>query len=155
MKQSAGILVFRRKARGKPDLEVLLVHPGGPFWRRKDLGAWTIPKGEIGPGEDQLAAARREFLEETGVELDGDFRPLGELRQAGGKRVIAWAFEGDLDPAAIRSNTFTMEWPPRSGKSAEFPEIDRAEWFSLTDAEAAILPSQRPFLVRLRALLAE
>ncbi len=155
MKQSAGILVFRRKERGKPDLEVLLVHPGGPFWRRKDVGAWTIPKGEIGPGEDQLAAARREFLEETGVELDGDFRPLGELHQAGGKRVIAWAFEGDLDPAAIRSNTFTIEWPPRSGKSAEFPEIDRAEWFSLADAEIKILPSQRPFLARLQALLAE
>jgi predicted NUDIX family NTP pyrophosphohydrolase len=150
MKKSAGILVYRKGASG---VQVLLVHPGGPFWARKDAGAWSIPKGEIDPAEDALAAAQREFAEETGMALAGEFLPLGDLRQAGGKHVTAWALELDLDPAAIRSNTFTLEWPPKSGRIGEFPEIDRAEWFDLDAAREKILASQRPFLDRLQAAL--
>jgi predicted NUDIX family NTP pyrophosphohydrolase len=150
-KQSAGILLYRMEAHGP---SVLLVHPGGPFWAKKDLGAWSVPKGEYSPGEDPLDVAIREFEEETGTRLTGDFRPLGELRQAGGKRVLAWAVEGDIDPATIRSNTFEIEWPPRSGRTQSFPEIDRAEWFSSARAREKILPSQREFIDRLVKMLA-
>jgi predicted NUDIX family NTP pyrophosphohydrolase len=146
-RKSAGIVLFRRQKRG---LEVLLVHPGGPFWRNKDVGAWSIPKGEIEPEDEPLATAVREFEEETGVALAGDFQPLGEVRQAGGKIVIAFALERDLDVAAIRSNTFTMEWPPRSGRTATFPEIDRAEWFDLETAREKINPAQVAFLEQLQ-----
>lgn len=151
MKRSAGILVYRRQPAG---LQVLLVHPGGPYWRRKDLGAWSIPKGEIAAAEDPLAGAVREFEEELGVGLAGEFHPLGELRQAGGKHVAAWACRGDVDVDRIRSNTFTMEWPPRSGRQQEFPEVDRAAWFDVATARRKILASQRPFLDRLAALVA-
>lgn len=130
-------------------LEVLLVHPGGPYWRRKDDGAWSIPKGEMDADEDAAAAAIREFMEETGVALAGPLQPLGEVRQRGGKRVIAFAIEGDLEVHGIKSNTFEIEWPPRSGKMQAFPEIDRAEWFDLPAAHVKILDSQRPFLDRL------
>ena len=143
MKQSAGLLLVRERS-GR--LEVLLVHPGGPFWAKKDLGAWTIPKGEIAEGEDPLAAARREFEEETGVRADGAAVPLTPRRQAGGKLVHAWMVRGDLDPQAVKSNTFTLEWPPRSGRRQEFPEVDRAAWFPLEEARRRILKSQAPFL---------
>ena len=149
-KQSAGILMYRID-RGSPS--VLLVHPGGPFWAKKDLGAWSVPKGEYGAGEDPLAVAIREFEEETGVRLTGDFRTLGEIRQAGGKRVAAWAIEGDLDPAAIRSNVFEIEWPPKSGHKQSFPEIDRADWFALDVAREKINPSQRELIDRLVRML--
>jgi predicted NUDIX family NTP pyrophosphohydrolase len=146
--RSAGILLFRRGAGGA---EVLLVHPGGPFWARKDLGAWSIPKGEHGDDEDALAAARREFEEETGTALpDGPLTALGDIRQRGGKRVRAWALEGDFDPATVRSNTFELEWPPRSGRTQAFPEIDRAAWFGLDEARERLLGAQAPFLDRLR-----
>lgn len=125
---------------------MLLVHPGGPFWQKRDAGAWSIPKGEVGEGEDALSAACREFEEETGVRPRPPFVPLGEVRQKGGKRVVAWAFEGDCDPGAIRSNTFRMEWPPRSGREAEFPEIDRAEFFPLETAREKINPAQAALL---------
>ena len=130
-------------------MEVLLVHPGGPFWAKTDAGAWSIPKGEYSEGEDALAAAKREFTEETGVAVDGDFIPLGEVKQAGGKVVIAWALEGDLDPKLIQSNAFTIEWPPKSGSMREFPEVDAAGWFSLEDAQAKLLKGQVQFLTRL------
>jgi predicted NUDIX family NTP pyrophosphohydrolase len=149
---SAGILLFRRR---QGVLEVLLAHPGGPLWRRRDLGAWTIPKGERAPDEEAEAAARREFFEETGAPAQGALTPLGEIRQAGGKRVAAFALEGDLDADAIRSNAFEMEWPPRSGRRAAFPEIDRAAWFALPLARAKILASQSPLLDRLERLCAE
>jgi predicted NUDIX family NTP pyrophosphohydrolase len=147
---SAGLLMYRRRPGA---VEVFLVHPGGPFWAKKDAGAWSIPKGEYLPGDDPLEAARREFVEETGMEPAGDFAELGAVRQAGGKTVTAWAFEGDCDPAAIRSNTFTLEWPPRSGKQREFPEVDRAEWFTLDAAEAKIIPGQVALLHRLAEML--
>ena len=141
---SAGILLFRTSSgRG---LEVLLVHPGGPFWRRKDLGAWTIPKGEVQPGEELLDAARREFHEETGWPADGEVISLGQVRQASRKVVHAWAIEGEFDPATLNSNTFEMEWPPRSGKVTTFPEADRAAWFGIDDARRRILPAQAPLL---------
>jgi predicted NUDIX family NTP pyrophosphohydrolase len=143
---SAGLLLYRLH-RGI--LQVLLVHPGGPFWARKDEGAWSIPKGEIGPGEVPEDAARREFTEETGFPATGDLLPLGHIKQRGGKTVHAWALAGDCDPAAFRSNTFELEWPPRSGKMAEFPEADRAAWFSIGEAREKILESQAEFLVRL------
>jgi predicted NUDIX family NTP pyrophosphohydrolase len=130
-------------------LEVLLVHPGGPYWRRKDEGSWSIPKGEINAGEDPAIAAVREFTEETGMALTTALEPLGEIRQRAGKRVLGFAVEGDPDVHSIRSNTFEMEWPPRSGKMQVFPEIDRAEWFDLPGAHAKILEGQRPFLDRL------
>jgi predicted NUDIX family NTP pyrophosphohydrolase len=143
---SAGILMYRRVGS---KLEVLLVHPGGPYWSRKDHGAWSIPKGEMNAGEDAGIAAIREFLEETGVALTGPLEPLGEIRQRAGKRVLGFAVEGDLDVHSIKSNTFEIEWPPRSGKMQAFPEIDRAEWFDLPGAHAKILEGQRPFLDRL------
>jgi predicted NUDIX family NTP pyrophosphohydrolase len=148
MKRSAGILLYKRDGGS---LRVLLAHPGGPFWRNKDAGAWSIPKGEIGDDEEPLAAALREFAEETGVTLDGDFTPLGEIKQKGGKMVIAFAQERDLDPSTIASNTFTMEWPPRSGRQQTFPEIDRAEWFGLDAAREKINAGQSEFLDRLMA----
>jgi predicted NUDIX family NTP pyrophosphohydrolase len=150
VKRSAGILLYRRGSRG---LEVLLVHPGGPFWSKRDAGAWTIPKGEISEGEEPLAAARREFLEETGFEAQGDATALAPLRQKGGKWVHAWAVEGDCDAEAIRSNTFAMQWPPRSGKMAEFPEVDRAAWFTPQEARERILASQTAFIDELEAKL--
>lgn len=149
-KTSAGILLFRRGPRGA---EVLLVHPGGPFWARKDEGAWSIPKGEAEAGEDLAVAARREFLEETGLSIEGALAPLGAFRQPGGKTVVAFAVEGDFDPSLLASNRFTMEWPPRSGKTAEFPEVDRAEWFDLERASAKILKGQRPILAALGEFL--
>ena len=149
-KTSAGLLMYRRRPGG---VEVFLVHPGGPFWAKKDAGAWSIPKGEYLAGDDPLEAARREFAEETGFAPEGDFVELGAVRQGGGKVVTAWAVEGDCDPEAIRSNTFTLEWPPRSGKQREFPEVDRAAWFAPRAAEEKILAGQRPFLQRLSELL--
>ena len=125
---------------------MLLVHPGGPFWRRKDLGAWTIPKGEVQPGEELLAAARREFHEETGWPVRGEVISLGQVRQASRKVVHAWAVEGQFDPAALNSNTFEMEWPPRSGKMTTFPEADKAAWFGIEEARRRILPAQSPLL---------
>jgi predicted NUDIX family NTP pyrophosphohydrolase len=148
-KRSAGVLLFRRRAR---QIEVLLAHPGGPFWKNKDDGAWSIPKGECAAGEDPLAAAKREFGEETGLTPAGDFVPLGEIRQPAGKIVSAWALEGDFDTKLLRSNTFSLPWPPRSGKLQEFPEIDRAEWFPLDIARRKILKGQAEFLDRLAAL---
>ena len=145
-KTSAGLLMYRVRDGG---VEVFLVHPGGPFWAKKDAGAWSIPKGEHGENEEPLAAARREFAEETGIVPEGEFAELGAVRQGGGQVVTAWAFEGDCDPAAIRSNVFTLEWPPRSGQTREFPEVDRAEWFSLDTAAEKILKGQLPFLQRL------
>jgi len=145
-KRSAGILLFRKRGR---ELQVLLAHPGGPFWKNKDAGVWSIPKGEYNESEDPLEAAKREFQEETGIEANGAFSPLGQVKQAGGKVVTAWAMEGDCSPEAIRSNTFTMEWPPNSGLTKEFPEVDRAQWFSLDDARARIVKGQKEFLNRL------
>lgn len=151
-KQSAGILLYRNAGSGV--IEVLLVHPGGPFWRRRDLGAWSLPKGEFGAGDDPLAAARREFEEELGIPPPtGEAVPLGEVLQRGGKRVVAFALEGDLDAAAIRSNSFTIEWPPHSGHMASFPEIDAAAWLDPATAREKILPTQAPFLDRLAALV--
>lgn len=139
MKESAGVLLYRR-VNGR--LEVLLVHPGGPFWRHKDAGAWTIPKGEIDPGEDPLACARRELREETGFAFDGPAIELPAVRQKGGKLVRAWAAEADFDPSALTSVTFEMEWPPKSGRRAAFPEVDRAEWFDLDTARGKINSAQ-------------
>jgi predicted NUDIX family NTP pyrophosphohydrolase len=145
--RSAGILLYRR---GEAGLEVLLVHPGGPFWAKKDLGAWSIPKGEHGEDEDAQACARREFEEETGsAPAPGELLDLGSVRQKAGKVVQAWALEGDLDPAGIVSNTFTLQWPPRSGQFREFPEVDRAAWFSIDEARARINPAQSELLDRL------
>jgi predicted NUDIX family NTP pyrophosphohydrolase len=149
-KRSAGLLLFRDRAGA---LEVLLVHPGGPFWARKDAGAWSIPKGEFGDDEAPLAAAQREFAEETGATVDGDFIALTPVRQWSGKIVHAWAVRADFDPARLRSNTFTMEWPPKSGQLREFPEVDRAAWFTLDEARAKIQPGQLPLLDRLAELL--
>ena len=147
MKRSAGI-VLRRTANGA--VEVLLGHMGGPFWQRRQEGAWTIPKGEVEPGEEPLAVARREFHEELGMPVPpGDLVDLGEVRQAGGKVVRAWAVEGDLDAEAIVSNTVELEWPPKSGRIQSFPEIDRAAWFDLESARAVIVAGQRPLLDRL------
>ncbi len=149
-KRSAGLLMYRRSGA---DFSVLLVHPGGPFWANKDLGAWSIPKGECSPDEDPLAVALREFEEETGARPTGTVQPLGEVVQAGGKRVSAWAIEGDFDPAGLVSNTFELVWPPRSGRTARFPEVDRAEWFSPAEAHRKILAGQRAFIDRLARLL--
>jgi len=147
---SAGVLMYRRVGS---KLEVLLMHQGGHYWRRKDDGAWSIPKGEMAAGEDAQDTARREFLEETGVVPPGPLEPLGEIRQRGGKRVLAFAVAGDIDAHAIRSNTFQIEWPPKAGKLQSFPEIDRAEWFDLDAARAKMLDGQRPLLDRLAELL--
>jgi len=140
-----------RRAGGK--LEVLLARPGGPWWRGKDAGAWTLPKGEYEAPEEPLAAALREWQEETGFPANPPFIPLGEVVQKAGKRVTAWAFEGDCDPAALCSNTFSMEWPPKSGRQAEFPEVDRAEWFTIEEARVKILESQVPLLEELRSVV--
>jgi predicted NUDIX family NTP pyrophosphohydrolase len=134
-------------------LEVFLVHPGGPFWARKDAGAWSIPKGELAPGENPLDAACREFREETGLAPEGPFLPLPPVRQRGGKEVLAWAFAGDCDPSAIRSDTFALEWPPGSGRKGEFPEVDRAAWFGIEAARERILPGQAPLLDELLRVL--
>ena len=142
-RQSAGILVFRGDVS---DLEVLLAHPGGPFWSKKDAGAWTIPKGEFTDGEEPLAAAKREFEEEMGSPVDGEFLELEPLRQPSGKVIYAWAVRADFDPARLSSNLFTMEWPPKSGRRQEFPEVDRAAWFSISEARVKILAGQAPFL---------
>jgi len=150
-KRSAGILLFRRA--GGDQLEVLLVHPGGPFWAKRDAGAWTIPKGEVDAGEAERACALRELEEETGAAfpdaLEHELLPLGEVRQKSGKVVSAWALERDLDAGGIHSNTFELEWPPRSGRMQTFPEVDRAGWFALAAARRKLLPAQAPFLDRL------
>src|SRR5258708_3809913 len=144
-KQSAGILMYRRPPGGA-SVEVLLVHPGGPFWANKDLGAWSVPKGEIQGDEEPLAAAKREFEEEVGVPVRGEFLPLSPVKQKSGKVVRVWAVEGNLDPVDTRSNTVALEWQPRSGRMREFPEVDRAEWFPLETARTKILPAQQPLL---------
>ena len=152
MKQSAGILLYRRRER---HLEVLLVHPGGPFWANKDEGAWSIPKGEFGPDEAPLACALREFEEELGFTPAGAPLPLGEIRQAGGKRVVGFALAGTFDPDGFVSNRFEIEWPPRSGKLQSFPEIDRAEWFDAGTAKRKINAAQRGFIDVLLERLSE
>jgi predicted NUDIX family NTP pyrophosphohydrolase len=149
-KKSAGLVMYRVRDNR---LEVLIVHLGGPFWAKKDEGAWFIPKGEIEPGEDEFAAAKREFGEETGIEPRGDFIELGTIKHKAGKIVHAWAFEGDCDPASIRSNTFTMEWPPRSGKQREFPEVDRAQFVSVEQARAKMSPAEFELVDRLQQIL--
>jgi predicted NUDIX family NTP pyrophosphohydrolase len=145
-RSSAGILLYRQRAGA---VEVLLVHPGGPFWAKKDAGAWSIPKGEYEEGGDPLEAARREFAEELGSDVTGPAIPLGDVKQKGGKVVAAWGVQGDLDAADVRSNTFEIEWPPRSGRRQSFPEIDRAEWFTPDEARAKLNPAQHAFLDRL------
>ena len=146
--ESAGILLYRRISGA---LEVMLAHPGGPFWAKKDERAWSIPKGEIVAGELPLAAAMREFFEEVGVRPQGEPLPLGTIKQAGGKIVHAWAVEQNFDPQLLRSNTFELEWPPRSGKLRSFPEVDRVAWFGLQEAETKILAAQWTFVERLLA----
>ena len=150
-KRSAGILMYRRDGGG---LRLLLVHPGGPFWAKKDFGAWSIPKGEYVDGENPLAVARREFAEELGRAPDGDFQELGELVQPSRKIVSAWAVEGDFDVGTLTSNTFELEWPPKSGRRQSFPEVDRAAWFTPEEARQKILPGQRDFIERLLAKVA-
>ncbi|HEX3773667.1 MAG TPA: NUDIX domain-containing protein [Polyangiaceae bacterium] len=150
-KRSAGILLYRQSA----ELEVLLVHPGGPFWSKKDDGAWFLPKGEIDGDEDPFAAARREFAEELGsAPPDGEAIELGSVKNKSGKLIYAWALAGELDTSAIQSNTFSLEWPPRSGKTREFPEVDRASFFSFGVALTKMHPAEQPFLERLAAILA-
>lgn len=148
--ESAGLLLYKRSG---DSVVVFLVHPGGPFWRNRDDGAWSVPKGLIGPGEDRLAAARREFAEETGIGLAAEAVPLGRFRQPGGKLIHLWAVEGDACPARIASNLFEMEWPPRSGRRAQFPEVDRAGWFDLSAARRKLPPGQWPAVERLVAIL--
>ena len=150
MKRSAGLLMFRRPGGA---LEVLLAHPGGPFWQRKDTGAWTIPKGEFAEPERALDAAQREFVEETGFAVTPPLLPLGEVIQKSGKRVSAWAFEGGCDPAQLRCNEFELEWPPRSGRTQRHPEIDRVAWFGLAEAKRKLVPAQCDFLDRLEQML--
>jgi predicted NUDIX family NTP pyrophosphohydrolase len=147
---SAGILLYRWK---DGELQVFLVHPGGPFFAGMDAGVWSIPKGLPDPGEDSLAAAQREFAEETGCSLSGTFRPLSPIVQRGGKTVLAWAAEGHCDERELRSNTFSLEWPPRSGRMQEFPEVDRAGWFTVSDAKEKINPAQAALVDELKALL--
>jgi predicted NUDIX family NTP pyrophosphohydrolase len=151
-KRSAGILVYRRR---EGLLEVFLVHPGGPFWAKKDLSAWTVPKGEYTNEEPPLTAAIREFKEETGFDLDGEFLELGKVTQVSGKVVSAWACAGELDAEKLTSNSCQIEWPPHSGRSMTIPEVDRGGWFSLEEAKKKILPAQQPFLDRLKKRLAE
>jgi predicted NUDIX family NTP pyrophosphohydrolase len=145
-KISAGLLMYRKADN---ELEVLLVHPGGPYWKRKDDGSWTFPRGEIEPEEDLLAAAAREFSEETGLHPHAPFLSLGEVKLRSGKTVHAWAFEGSIDPKSIRSNRFEIEWPPKSGRYQQFPEVDRAEFFKIAEAERKIRTAEQPFLSRL------
>ena len=147
---SAGLLMYLKTETG---LEVFLVHPGGPVWTKKDLGAWSIPKGLIDPGEDKLEAAKREFLEETSFVPSGPFICLGDIRQKSGKRVYAWAFEGNCNPSELRSNTFRCEWPPKSGRWEELPEVDKGEFFSLPDARRKINPGQAELVDRLESHL--
>jgi predicted NUDIX family NTP pyrophosphohydrolase len=149
-KLSAGILLYRLR-HGSP--QVFLVHPGGPFWAKKDDGAWSIPKGIYQESEDPLAAAKREFFEETGSEVNGSFRALSPLKQPSGKVVSVWTVEGDLDETTLNSNTFSLEWPPRSGRMQEFPEVDRGAWFDLPTARTKLQPGQRAFLDQLEQLL--
>jgi predicted NUDIX family NTP pyrophosphohydrolase len=149
-KQAAGILLYRRAA-GR--LEVLLAHPGGPLWARKDAGAWTLPKGQFTDGELPLDAAKREFEEEMGSAPSGEFQPLGTLKQPSGKVIHAWAAESDFDTSTVKSNLFELEWPPKSGRKSEFPEVDRAQWFSMEEARFKIIKGQAPFLERLLALV--
>jgi predicted NUDIX family NTP pyrophosphohydrolase len=151
-KQAAGILLYRR---GRSGIEVLLAHPGGPLWARKDAGAWTMPKGQFTEDELPLNAARREFEEEMGTAPSGDFQPLGAIRQPSGKIIHAWSAESDFDATTVTSNLFEMEWPPRSGLKGEFPEVDRAAWFSIEEARHKIIKGQAPFLERLLALVEE
>jgi len=151
-KKSAGLLMYRHH-RGS--LEVLLVHPGGPFWAKKDAGSWSIPKGEFEPGEEPLEVARREFEEETGVKSSGGFMPLTPQKQPGGKIIFAWTFEGDCDVSAIKSNTFSMEWPPGSGRWQQFPEVDRAGWVSIPVAKEKILKGQKGFIDELEDKLSK
>lgn len=151
-KMSAGLLPYREAGGG---LEVFLVHPGGPLWAKRDEGAWSIAKGEFEEGEDPLAAAKREFEEETGFAVAGETIPLEPLRQPGGKIVYAWAVRGDFDPAGVKSNTFSMEWPPKSGRYREFPEVDRAAWFGIETARKKILKGQSGFLDQLRSKLSQ
>lgn len=148
-KTSAGLLMYRVIDEG---VQTLLVHPGGPFWKNKDEGAWSIPKGEVAPGEDLLAVAKREFEEELGFQPVGEFIELSSIKQKGGKVVHAWAFEGDCDPSTIRSNTFTMQWPPKSGRQVEFPEVDRAEFFGLDAAKKKIVSGQVGLLEQIEEL---
>jgi predicted NUDIX family NTP pyrophosphohydrolase len=150
-KRSAGVLMYRQPLAG---LELLLVHPGGPFWAKKDWGAWSIPKGEYSEDEDPLTVAKREFEEETGARPEGEFLGLGNIVQAGRKIVTAWAVEGDFDPSTLKSNEFELEWPPRSGRKASFPEVDRAEWFSPAAARRKILPAQSEFIARVLTAIA-
>jgi predicted NUDIX family NTP pyrophosphohydrolase len=145
-RKSAGILLYRFQKNG---VEVFLVHPGGPFWANKDEGSWSVPKGEYNDDEDALKAAQREFQEETGLSIQGNFIELGEVRQPSGKRVMVWALENDQKVENIRSNTFQLEWPPKSGKMQEFPEVDRGGWFSIPEARQKILKGQFPFLDKL------
>jgi predicted NUDIX family NTP pyrophosphohydrolase len=142
--------MFRRRSAA---VEVLLAHPGGPYWRNRDLGVWSLPKGKVDPSEELCEAARREFCEETGLSCDGTCIPLGEVHQKGGKVIHAWAFEGDCDPASTRSNTFSMEWPPKSGRMQDFPEIDRTEFFSLAEAKRRLNAAQAAFVERLELVL--
>ena len=151
-KLSAGILLYRRCGES---VEVFLVHPGGPYWAGKDEGVWSIPKGLYCEGEDALATAQREFEEETGIPVTGSFQELAPLTQPSGKVVMAWAVEGDIDPATVRSNTFSMEWPPHSGMQQDFPEVDRGDWFDIPTASVKLTPGQRGFLDHLRQLLKE
>ncbi len=151
-KLSAGIVLYRRSG-GR--LEVFLVHPGGPFWTKKDAGAWSIPKGEYAEGDEPEAAARREFQEETGCELTGPLQSLTSLKQPSGKVISAWAMEGDFDSAMLKSNTFPLEWPPRSGRTQHFPEVDRGAWFDIPTAREKILAGQRPFLDELLSFVKE
>jgi predicted NUDIX family NTP pyrophosphohydrolase len=152
MKKSAGLLMFRRTAQGA--IEVLLAHPGGPFWKNKDDGAWTLPKGEYAESEEAVVAAQREFVEETGFAVTPPLAPLGEVVQRSGKRILAWAFAGDCDPAQLRSNTFEIEWPPRSGRLQTHPEIDRVAWFGLDEARRKMNPAQAELIDRLQRALA-
>jgi len=147
---TAGLLMYRRRGNG---LQVLLAHPGGPFWAKRDLGAWSLPKGQPEPGEDELTTACREFEEETGVKPRAPFLPLGSVRQKAGKTVHAWAWEGDADAAAMRCNEMDMEWPPGSGRVIRFPEVDRCEWFDPDPAGRKLNPAQKAFIDRLRGLL--
>ena len=151
-KKSAGLVMYRVRNN---QLEVLLVHPGGPFWAKKDEGAWFIPKGEVSPGEDQFSAAKREFQEETGIESHANFIALGSVKHKGGKIVHAWAFEGDCEPSSIRSNTFTIEWPPRSGNQQTFPEVDQAQFVSVEQAKAKIYAAEFEFIDRLEKICIE
>jgi predicted NUDIX family NTP pyrophosphohydrolase len=144
-KTSAGLLLYRRRGV----LEVFLVHPGGPFWAKKDAGAWSLPKGEFVEGDDPLAAAKREFTEETGFPIDGEFRRLDPLKQCSGKVIHAWVIEADCDASQVRSNLFSLEWPPKSGQIQKFPEVDRAEWFSIPEARKRIIAGQVGFIDQL------